>query len=204
MKCPKCSSNKGETGKVWSATKGWIRCDRCNGTGHIPRPKGFTLLELLVVIVVIIVLLVIMTVGLFRARMVARNTVCKSNIRQIGVSIDAYKGEHRTYPPAQGFIYSRETDPVSLATFLYWMPDVATPQGVWFCQNVKTRFGTASDYDYIPGMQNGPWGTTKSWTNNIESDPVDRPIFAHTGANAVNRDPIHWMYTQKGDTKKLP
>jgi len=53
-------------------------------------PTAFTLIELLVVIAVLAVLMAILMPSLQRAKEAARETVCKSNLRSIGLGITAY------------------------------------------------------------------------------------------------------------------
>ncbi len=55
---------------------------------------GFTLIELLVVIVIISLLAAISVTGVKSAREKARQTNCMSNLRQIGVALVTYRGDH--------------------------------------------------------------------------------------------------------------
>ncbi|MEN6578518.1 MAG: type II secretion system protein [Phycisphaerales bacterium] len=74
---------------------------------------GFTLIELLVVIAVISLLLAILVPSLNRARSAARRIVCSHNLKQVGVAVDMYVGDHDGfYPCAQ--------DPVSTSPS-YWL-----------------------------------------------------------------------------------
>ncbi len=57
------------------------------------RKKGFTLIELLVVISIIALLLAILMPALNRAREIARNTVCQSNLRQWTIAMGAYTAD---------------------------------------------------------------------------------------------------------------
>ncbi len=62
---------------------------------------GFTLIELLVVIAIIAILAAILLPALQRAREKARQAVCQSNLKQIGLAIIMYAGEYNSYvPPA--------------------------------------------------------------------------------------------------------
>jgi prepilin-type N-terminal cleavage/methylation domain-containing protein/prepilin-type processing-associated H-X9-DG protein len=56
--------------------------------------KGFTLIELLVVIAVIALLMAILLPALQRARGQARDVVCKSNLKGVGLGISMYLEDH--------------------------------------------------------------------------------------------------------------
>ena len=58
------------------------------------RRLGFTLIELLVVIAIIAILAAILFPVFVRAKEQAQVTVCLSNLRQIGTSIELYRGDH--------------------------------------------------------------------------------------------------------------
>jgi prepilin-type N-terminal cleavage/methylation domain-containing protein/prepilin-type processing-associated H-X9-DG protein len=58
------------------------------------RSRGFTLIELLVVVGIIAVLLALLLPALAAARANARRTACLSNLRQIGIAIQAYANDN--------------------------------------------------------------------------------------------------------------
>lgn len=62
------------------------------------RATAFTLIELLVVIAVVLILAALLLPALSRARSAADSTVCKNNLRQIGVALKLYTGDYGAYP----------------------------------------------------------------------------------------------------------
>ena len=73
---------------------------RLKGEPHaMPRSKGFTLIELLVVIAIIAVLMGVLMPALQRVRKQAKGTVCKNNLRQIGVAANLYAQAYDMFVP---------------------------------------------------------------------------------------------------------
>lgn len=58
---------------------------------------AFTLVELLVVIGIIAILIAILLPAMQRANQQAKSTVCKSNLRQLGVTVRSYEGFNRGF-----------------------------------------------------------------------------------------------------------
>ncbi|MFH1717310.1 MAG: type II secretion system protein [Planctomycetota bacterium] len=73
------------------------------------RTKGFTLIELLVVIAIIAVLLSILMPAMRKIKEVAREVVCKSHLRQVGLAVSMYLDDfQRKIPDTQssnGFLW---------------------------------------------------------------------------------------------------
>ena len=74
--------------------------------------KGFTLIELLVVIAIIAVLLAIIMPAMRRIKESAKQTICKSNLRNIGLALFMYLDDNErkfpNYGRANGFLWYDE------------------------------------------------------------------------------------------------
>lgn len=70
-----------------------------NNTTYTTDTKGFTLIELLVVVAIIALLISILLPSLSQARELAKQAVCTSNLRQVGVAGMYYTHDYQVYPP---------------------------------------------------------------------------------------------------------
>ncbi len=112
---------------------------------HLPTPRAFTLVELLVVMGIIAILVAILLPALQKARAAAQTVQCASNIRQLGLAFNSYANENRGVIAPAALIVRNDT-----WFCISWDDLLAAYLGVkWRTQN-----------DFIgpwPGDQNNPF-----------------------------------------------
>ena len=81
------------------------------------RRSGFTLIELLVVVAIIAMLMAILLPSLSHARANAREVVCGSNLRQLGIAFQMYASEHNGC--AMPLAYT-DTNIIGMGPPIYW------------------------------------------------------------------------------------
>jgi len=96
-----------------------------NGKFQIPKSarrsvRGFTLIELLVVITIVAILISLIMVGVGRANQAGRATVCRANLRTIGLATNTYSSSNK------GRLPSPRTDTPSGWTSLKTDPNDST------------------------------------------------------------------------------
>ena len=129
------------------------------------RTNGFTLIELLVVISIIALLIAMLMPAVKRARENARSVMCGSNLRQMGIGVESYKGDWRGhFLPLQSPING---DCNRILTWFGILHDLAgvRNQNVFICPSRPDRnafhyenVGYAYNYQYLTHTQNPETG----------------------------------------------
>jgi prepilin-type N-terminal cleavage/methylation domain-containing protein/prepilin-type processing-associated H-X9-DG protein len=158
---------------------------------------GFTLIELLVTAVVILVLAALIFGGLAHGRARARETRCLSNMRQIGVALPLYCGEHNgNFPQSM-----HTTDDVREAWIFTLAPYLGNVDEVRICpadpraeerREAKTTSYVLNEYLVVPELD--PFGEPKASGDFTNLHRV--PLPANTIAAFIGADGLGTGHTQ--------
>jgi prepilin-type N-terminal cleavage/methylation domain-containing protein/prepilin-type processing-associated H-X9-DG protein len=103
-----------------------FKSERKERVSIIDRRRGFTLIEILVVIAIIALLMAVLTPALRKAKESARQTVCKSNLRGVGLGLLLYlqSNDYTTADSSQtnGFFWHtlRSSSRLTIDNEAYW------------------------------------------------------------------------------------
>ena len=82
-------------------------------TPSSPRPRGFTLIELMTVLGTVSILIGLLLPAIESARETVRRLRCQANLHQIGLALHTYLTDHGTFPPS----YLGRTSPQYLGLY---------------------------------------------------------------------------------------
>jgi len=137
------------------------------------KTRGFSLIELLVVIGILALLIAIALPTISRVRQAAQSTVCLSNLRQMGIYVNAYLVDNDGTMPT---LYNREN----------W----ADPRPA--IDTVLVQSGEATDVFRCPADAEDLYtrtGTSYFWNFTINGQRIER-LFSIIGGDRPERIPI--------------
>jgi len=110
-----------------------------------PRRVAFSLIELLVVIAIIVILAALLLPAFSRAKMGAKNTACKGNLRQLGIALTMFSSDTRAFP------YTADAN-TSNTWYTALLPYYGNNLKVMECPTFKGEWPIERALVYISGM----------------------------------------------------
>jgi len=156
--------------------------------------RAFTLIELLVVVSIIALLIALLLPSLQRARYVAKNTLCKSNQRQMAAGLRVFAADHNQYYPGahRGLLRSGGTPwdqrmaelRSSIANEIrpYWGSQDGSRSNIEQCPPGKDLQLSGASEDQTSYMMYFNFGPTGSPTPGVPMEKVD-DLFKTNAAN---------------------
>jgi prepilin-type processing-associated H-X9-DG protein len=136
--------------------------------------RSFTLIELLVTLATIALLLILLVPAASKARQRASIVKCASNLRQIGIAVRAYLGDHNNqFPPVlktdwgtRGFGWISDT---------FYLSYVNGEYSIFRCPGQKSDLGSQAKFQFPSRPEK--W-VTYEYNNGMSCDSTNRPMTA--------------------------
>lgn len=145
-------------------------------------PRGFTLVELLVVLAVVALLAGLATPAVGWALDRTRSTACLSNLREIGLAVRQYAGDHDQQLPDLAAGRNNRSEPLPVMDTV--LQPYVTDARVFRCPadrgGLYERTGTSYFWNYLPVLQ-------EDGSKNLRLPALE---FALTGAQDPSRIPL--------------
>lgn len=170
-------------------------------TRLVKRSDGFTLIEMLIVIAILSVLVAILIPSLNRAKELARQAVCGSNLHQVGLALMAYVAQERGYIPMEADEFWSPPPPDTARNTPLILRDAGyVGLGVWSCPSDSRDTGkclytvndawcsyAANANHWVIGPPTPPWSWPQSgaypayWVRYPEIRRPSQVIWAYDG-----------------------
>lgn len=164
------------------------------------KQKGFTLIELLVVIAIIALLMAILMPALQRVKEQAKTVACQGNLKQWGLIISMYTGDHNGYFH-QGWGSSQGKKSLWMDAWLPYYKDVrlrlcpaATKP---YTEDGQVPFGAWGEWPAGSGEGGAIGGSGSYGINGWVNNPIGTP--------AAGRDPVnYWRSVNVRGASEVP